>query len=152
MTTMATNCPECGAPWTAEMTCQDYFDQMGFWEIENPSVNYAVHHLMVLSYHLQHPSRYSPEGLSGAKGLLVDFLERGISPQQVRARDRDKLNSGHRNYKIKASADSHGAYAHPVTWTMTAADVIARGESNYVESVTAWARSILDTLKASANL
>ncbi len=146
------HCPECGAPWTDGVTCQEHFSQMGFWEMENPGVNYAVHHLMVLSYHLQHPSLYSPEGLSGARGLLVDFLEGGISPQQVRARNRDKLDSGRRKYKITGAPDSHGSYDHPVAWTMTAADVIARGESHYVESVNAWAHSILAALKTSENL
>ena len=145
-------CPECGAPWTDGNTCQEYLHQMGFWEMENPGVNYQVHHLMVLCYYLQHPSLYSPDGLSGAKGLLVDFLEWGISPQQTRVRDRDKLNSSNRKFKIKATPDSHGSYAHPVEWTMTAADVIARGEPNYVESVRAWAQSILQALKVSGDL
>ncbi len=151
---MSTNqsCPECGAPWTDGSSCQDYFHQMGFWEIEHMSVNGVVHHLMVLCYHLQHPSLYAPDGLRHATGLLVDFVERGVSPQTVRIRDRDKVDSGRRKFKIKATADSHGAYAHPVVWTMTAADVIARGEPNYVASVRAWAQSVLDALKASGNL
>ncbi len=151
---MTTNrhCPECGSLWKVGTTCQDHFYQMGIWEVENLSVNGVVHHLMVLCYHLQHPSLYSPEGVRGAAGLLVDFMERGIGPQEVRARDRDKLDSGRRKFKIKGTPDLHGSYAHPVTWTMTAADVIARGEANYVESVRAWARSVLEALKASGTL
>jgi len=145
-------CPECGTAWVDGITCQDHFHQMGFWEMENPAFAREVHHLMVVSYYLQHPSLYSPEGLSGAKQLLVDFLERGISPQRVRERDRDKVDSGKRNYKIKGTAASHGEYPHPIRWTMTAADVTAFGLNHYVESVRLWAQSLLNDLKTSGNL
>src|SRR5512145_2930017 len=69
--------PECNAPWQEGQTCQDHFHQMLFWENEHPPLG-EVHHLMVLCYHLQHPSLYAPEGLEYAKGLLVDFIERGL--------------------------------------------------------------------------
>jgi Family of unknown function (DUF5946) len=60
---------------------------MLFWENENPGYG-QVHHLMVLSYHLQHPSLYSPEGLSAAIHLLTDFWERGVPTEEVRKRNR----------------------------------------------------------------
>jgi hypothetical protein len=65
---------------------------MLFWEAENPNYG-VVHHLMVLCYHLQHPSLYSPEGLRQAITLLSDFLERGLTPEQVRKRSRNTVNS-----------------------------------------------------------
>ena len=71
-------CPECGASWTNGQTCDDYFHQMLFWEVENPGDGAEVHHLMVLCYHLQHPSLYSPAGLSEARRLLAEFVERGL--------------------------------------------------------------------------
>lgn len=49
-------CAECGAAWTNGQTCEDHFHQMLFWEAENPRAGAEVHHLMVLCYHLQHPS------------------------------------------------------------------------------------------------
>src|SRR5512147_743298 len=119
-------CPECGAAWADGNTCTDYFHQMLFWEAEDPSLG-IVHHLTVLCYHLQHPSLYSPEMLDGAKQLLVDFVERGVSPQTVRQRDRTKLDSGNRSWKIKGTAGSHGTYHNPIHWTMTASDVTAGG-------------------------
>ncbi len=120
------------------------------WEIENPSLG-EVHHLMVLSFYLQHPSLYSPEGLEGAKRLLVDFLERDLTPDQVRQRDRTAMDSGNRKFKIKGTAESHGAHPYPVHWTMTAADVVAGGADHYRDSVRMWARSVLASLRASAN-
>jgi hypothetical protein len=62
------HCPECGAVRHGDTTCQDGFHQMLFWENEDPA-NGAVHHLMVVSYHIQHPSLYSPEGLENAKNF-----------------------------------------------------------------------------------
>jgi hypothetical protein len=124
---------------------------MGYWELENPALQ-VVHHLMVLSYHIQHPSLYSPDGLNSAKGLLVEFLERGTTTEQVRKRNRDLMDSGKRTFKIKGTPDSQGAHAHPVSWTMTAADVTAGGVDAYCDNVTAWAHSILESLKASGNL
>jgi hypothetical protein len=122
------------------------------WDFEHPEYGRAVHHLTVLCFHLQHPSRYSPQGLAAAQGLLVDFLERGVSPQDARRRDRTALNSRNRTWKIAGTPQSRGAYAHPVPWTMTAGDVTANGITSYPDSVRSWAASILRTLRASGNL
>jgi hypothetical protein len=140
-------CPECEATWQEGQTCQDDFYQMLAWEQENSGYG-EVHHLMVLCYHLQHPSLYSPEGLSGAIRLLADFLERGLTTEQVRKRARSTVNSHKRTWKIKGTPASHGMYDPPVQWTMTAANVIASGVDNYCDSVRTWARSVYEALKA----
>jgi hypothetical protein len=144
-------CPECGAVWQNGKTCQDDFYQMLVWEHENPGYG-VVHHLMVLCYHLQHPSLYSPQGLSGAIRLLGDFLENGVTPEQVRKRDRATVNSHERTWKIKGTPASHGVYDPPVQWTMTAANVTANGVDNYCDSVRAWARSVYGALKTAGKL
>ncbi|MBZ0308548.1 MAG: DUF5946 family protein [Anaerolineae bacterium] len=136
-------CPECGA----ERTCQEDFHQMLFWEAEQPALG-AVHHLMVLCYHLQHPSLYSTDGLEAAKKLLVEFLENGLSPEQVRKQYASQVDSGQRTWKIKATLQAHGAYDTRMEWTMTAGEVVTGGAEHYVENVRAWARSVLDVLKA----
>jgi Family of unknown function (DUF5946) len=143
-------CPECGAVWQNGKTCQDDFYQMLAWEHENPGYG-EVHHLMVLCYQLQHPSLYSPEGLSGAISLLGDFLERGLKPEQVRKRDRATLNSYERTWKIKGTPASHGAYNPPVQWTTTAANVIAEGVDRYCDSVRMWAQAVYEALKTAGN-
>ncbi len=143
-------CPECGADWSDGLTCEEAFHQMGAWELENPSVYGAAHHLMVLSYHLQHPHLYSPEGLAQAQRLLVDFLERSITPAQVRRRDHRAVDSGQRKFKIKGTPEAYGSYTHPIAWTMTARDVVSAGLDRYVDNIHQWARSILESLRASA--
>lgn len=55
-------CPECGTAWSPGDTGRDCFHLLGVWEGENPAVILQAHHLMVLCYHLQHPSLYSPRG------------------------------------------------------------------------------------------
>lgn len=104
---------------------------------------------MVLCYHLQHPSLYSPEGLENARGLLVDFVEGGLTPAEARRRNRSKVDSSRREYKIKATPTSHGVYKHPVAWTMTAGDVVAGGAEAYRESVREWARSVISAIRRS---
>jgi Family of unknown function (DUF5946) len=111
-----------------------------------------VHHLTVLCYHLQHPSLYSPEGLRYAIRLLDDFLERGMTPEQVRKRNSAAVNSHERTWKIKGTPASHGAYDPPVQWMMTAADVVADGVENYCDSVRSWATSVYEALKTSGKL
>jgi hypothetical protein len=121
---------------------------MLFWEAEYPAYGAEVHHLIVLCYYLQHPSLYSPEGLKEARGLLVAFVEQGASPAEVRQRNRDRLNSSKREWKIKATATSRGSYDQAIAWTMTAADVVAGGSDQYCDNVRAWAKSINETLNA----
>jgi predicted nucleic acid-binding Zn ribbon protein len=147
----AAHCPECGAPWPEGRTCSDDFRQLLAWEFEDPR-RWDVHHLMVLCYHIQHPSLYSPGGLHGATELLGQFLEQRLSPGQVRRRIRRKVDSGKRSGPITARPGAQGAYAHPVAWRMTAAQVVEGGANAYCDNVRAWAESTLATLKASGNL
>src|SRR5687767_12044138 len=117
-------CPECGSAWSGGQTCQDYFHQMLYWEAEDMETRGVVHHLMVLCYHLQHPSRYSPEGLAHSRALLVDFVEKGLSPAYVRKRDKEKVSSANRKTNI-GGRHMKGSYDRPVLWTMTAVDVVS---------------------------
>lgn len=143
-------CPECGAAWYNGKTCQDHFHQMLYWENENPAYG-VVHHLMVLCYHLQHPSLYSPEGLRYSKQLLADFLVHNATTMEVRKNRRGAVDSSRRTWKIKGTAASHGEYDHPVQWSMTASKVIEAGAENYCDRVRTWAQAIFDDLKASGN-
>jgi hypothetical protein len=141
---MDTYCPECGAVWEDGRTCQDYFHQLLYWENEDPARG-EVHHLMVLCYHLQHPSLYSAAGLRYARQLLADFVA-GLSPEEARRRNRDAVNSGRRDWSIIARPDDQGAYERPIAWMMTVGDVVRGGISNYSVTIHRWARSIAELL------
>jgi len=143
-------CPECGTDWSGGQTCTDHFHTLLAWEWEYQMPD--VHHLLVLCYHLQHPSLYSPDGLRYSQGMLVQFVEEGIHPQQMRQRISGEVDSGNRKFKIKGTPESQGAYAFPVQWTMTAADVVAAGPEQYYDSVRTWADGMLKALRESGNL
>ena len=140
-------CPECGATWIGAQICKTHFHQMLFWEAEYPALG-EVHHLMVLCYHLQHPSLYSPEGLTEARRLLMEFVERGASPAEVRKRNRAWVDSSQRDWKITTTATSDGSYDPPIQWTMTVIDVVAGGADHYCANVRQWAQAINEALKA----
>lgn len=144
-------CPECGAVWHEGETCETDFHQMLFWEHEDSS-RWEVHHLAVLCYHLQHPTLYSQDGLTNAIGLLTAFVRDGVAPSEIRRTTKDKVNSKNRDWKITARPDSKGVYKHPVTWTMRAPDVIARGADQYVESVREWAQRAYDSIQSAENV
>ena len=143
-------CPECCAELRHGETCEDHFHLMGAWELDHQL--YDVHHLMVRCYHLQHPSLYSLEGLAGAKKLFVEFLEQGVSPQEMRQRISKEVDSGVRAYKIKGTPELHGQYAKPIRWTMWASDVTHAGIENFYASVEKWSELILKSLREWGNL
>lgn len=137
----ATVCPECGAQHRDGSSCETDFHQMLFWESEDPQ-RWEVHHLMVLCFYMQHPARYSPETLAGSRQMLADFVEGGITPGEMRRRNKVKLSSTNRKFKITGTAERHGVYDHPIPWTMRTVDVVAAGPDPYCESVRAWAASM----------
>ncbi|GAB1420899.1 hypothetical protein MASR2M15_10270 [Anaerolineales bacterium] len=102
-------CADCGAIWPDGRQCEDTFHQLLAWEAEFPEF-WAVHHYLVLCYHLQHPHLYSEAGLAGAVKLLMAFREEGLTTEQMRKRLQHEVDSGQREYKIKGHAASQGRY------------------------------------------
>jgi hypothetical protein len=143
-------CIVCGARLDDGQLCSDYFDLILFWELDY--LLYDVHHLAVLSYYLQHPEKYSPKGLQGAMLQLVDFVEKGVTPQQMRQRIAKSVASDVRTYKIAGTPARYGVYQHPLVWQMRVSDVVLGGIDNYYASVRHWAAGILSTLRQSGNL
>lgn len=139
-------CPACGADWSDGKTCEDHFYQMLFWENEYPELTYEVHNLLVANYYIQHPHLYSPQGLTNAITMLGEFLA-GVTPQEMRKKLRNEVNSSNRTFKITGTPESHGSYAVAVAWTIFAKDVTSQPVGDYKENIRAWARSIYDALK-----
>lgn len=119
---------------------------MLFWEHE-VAENGSVHHIMVLSYYLQHPSLYSQTGLQYARQLLRDFVIQRISPTQIRSEHKALLNSRDRKWNVTSRRDPKGSYGCPVHWKMTCRDVVDAGIQQYIASVQTWAGTIVDTLQ-----
>ena len=143
----STLCSECGATLADGRTCADDFHQLLFWENERPELG-EVHHLLVLCYHLQHPSLYSAEGLAHARQLLDAFVTEGLSPEAVRQRQRAAVASGARGWSITARPGNRGSYGRAMSWRVTVGDVVAAGIDNYRSQIRSWADSIDATLQA----
>ncbi len=139
MPTSYSTCPQCGAVYAAPETCQDRFNLAQSLELEQPEL-YAVHHLSVPCYMLQH-NRYSAKGWQYARGLLVEFIHNGKSPQEIRKGSRKQVDSGHRTWSL-----THGpklAGVEEIDWSFTIADVRLDTPEHYCADVRAWTESIL---------
>ena len=138
------NCPECGAP---DQRCQTRFDE--FLVLEFTDAGYgAVHHLTVAAYMVQHSSKMTREGWLFERNLLREFLIEHKPPAYVRKQNKDIVDSGKRNFKIK-SRDGKPVI-DKTTWKKTILDVRAENADVYCEDITAWARSVLEEAEAVA--
>jgi hypothetical protein len=143
---MAT-CPDCGASLALSETCETNFFQMLYWENEFPEYGEQVHHLIVLCYHVQHPGLYSKDGLAFGLALLDEFVNRGATPQRMGKHIRSSMVQRGRKLRVGGTAENHGEYPTPITWSFTTADVIREGHQAYCLNVQRWAEAILADLE-----
>ena len=136
---MPINCTICGAKLPKETTCQDLFDLNQLKEIEQPEY-YALHHLSVLCYMLQH-NIYSRSGWLGARDLLYQFVNRGLTPTAARRQNRKKLDSGKRDWSLTKGEKLVGVES--VVWTNTIVDVRLDTAEHYSADVRLWAEKVL---------
>lgn len=149
---MATSCAECGAVLPEGKMCRDYFEEMITWDFEDFLGAGQVHHLTVLCYNLQHPHVYSKRGLEDAKDFLHEFVEKNVSFEEHDKRNRERLGSDVRDWKITGSDEDHGSYDEMPQWTIHASEVALRGKEGYPERVRAWAQSVYDALAQSGTI
>jgi hypothetical protein len=143
--TTTTVCPECGALLPANTSCHDIFGQLLALEYQYPQSFGAVHHLMVMSYNVQHPGAYTDDFWNKTVAMLNDVVEQEISGAQLRKRMQHELaaHQGRMSIKIKGTPER----AHQHAWTMRAVDVVTDDPQVYIERVWQWARSIVATLE-----
>lgn len=141
---MPFTCPQCGAAFSADETCQDRFQVSQLAEVEHPAY-YAVHHLSVPCYMLQH-NVYSRDGWVCVRRLLHQFVHEGLTPQAARRQNRKTLDSGHRTWSLTRGAKLAGVEA--VAWTRTVADVRLDTAEHYCADVRRWAESVLTDSEA----
>jgi hypothetical protein len=132
------NCPECGA---ADYACEARFNECLALEFSDAAYG-AVHHLTVTAYMLQHSSKLTREGWLEERKLLREFLVENKPPAFIRQQNKDLVDSGKRAFKIK-STDGKPVVTR-FTWTKTILDIQMENAEDYCESVTAWARSVLE--------
>jgi hypothetical protein len=146
------HCAECGAVLGEGKTCRDYLETMITWDFEDFLGVGQVHHLTVLCYNLQHPRVYSQKGLEDAKSFLKEFVDEHISFEAHDKRNRERLSSNVRDWKITGTPSDFGTYEHAPVWTMHTPDIAIPGVEGYEDRVRAWSVSIRTSLEQSGNL
>jgi hypothetical protein len=132
------SCPECGV---IDNLCHSRFDEFLVLEFTDPGYG-AVHHLTVTAYMVQHSSKLTREGWLFERNLLREFLVENKPPAYIRKQNKEVVDSGKRNFKIK-SRDGKPVIGKS-TWSKTILDVRAENAEIYCEDITVWATSVLE--------
>jgi glycosyltransferase involved in cell wall biosynthesis len=140
-------CPECGADLGELERCDELFGQALAWEWLDPPRSYANHHLLVLSWEIQHPSRFSEPALAWARDALRHGVREGIDPEQLR-REAAYLSRQRRDDGFRIVRE--GGEVVPRKWARTFADVVAEGSDAMPESVMRLAEAIVEELEKEA--
>ena len=134
-------CPECGASLKPEQGCLELFHSLLAKDFSGPDF-FAVHHLVVPSYTLQHPSRLSEEGWHTMRFTLEELLDTK-NPAEVRERLSHSLSSTVRDFSLHKG----NSKSLELAWSITAADVRLETAAIYGEDVRRWATSVLRDLQ-----
>jgi hypothetical protein len=143
---MSWKCPQCGAEFLTDERCRDRFDLCLAREFENPATFGAVHHLTVACYMLQH-NAYSREVWLEARNMIARFVREGVTPAEIRKRNRYRLDSGRRTWSVTKGAKlpEFGAIA----WSRTIAGVRPEDDPDiYGANVKLWAISVLEDTRS----
>ncbi len=107
----------------------------------NDPAYYAVHHLSVPAYYLQH-NMYSLEGWLAVHKLLSEFVFEGLMPQQAREKYKHNFDSKKREFSIVRGQKLPGV--EQIAWGFTVADVRLDTAEHYCEDVRRWARQVCE--------
>ncbi|MGZ3673268.1 MAG: DUF5946 family protein [Ktedonobacterales bacterium] len=131
-------CPQCGAKYSTDETCEDRFNLGQAREMTDPA-SFAVHHLSVPCFMLQH-NRYSHDGWIQVRQMLTRFLA-GLTPDEARRDRRKAVDSGNRTYSFTKGPKLAGVES--IAWTYTIADVRLDTAEHYCADVWAWAAQVV---------
>jgi hypothetical protein len=148
---MSDHCPECGAHYTNESTCQAVFDTFLVLEFTEAAFG-SVHFLTVACFMIQH-GRYSDEGLKWIERQLRAHLEEQVPVEEIRRRAQREADQASRRWKVNRQPDEPPP--PQVAWSMTIADVAAgyldeHGQPDagrYCQLIRQWARTTLNEMR-----
>jgi hypothetical protein len=107
------------------------------WEADDPELR-AEHFLIVASYNLQHPARFTDEALANLRAGLIEHLDRGTAAEELRRRASLRFEGSTRVLKPVSER-------RPVLlqWDTTIADVYLPDQpESAAERVRGWAAAI----------
>jgi Family of unknown function (DUF5946) len=151
---MSETCRECGATVPDGGSCRDHLHALLLLEAEIPGVGGSIlHFYAVAAYGLQHPDsmNYTPEALAGLHATLAEALD-GRPIEKIRRRMRRDAEGAGRI--TRRGGDPQVSWRRG-NWPVTIADVCTAETfgaydtyEEYARRVTAWARSVRETLDA----
>jgi hypothetical protein len=136
---MPSACPRCGAKLPEGETCPGRFDVLQLKELEDPAF-YAVHHLSVPSYMLQH-NAYSRRGWIEVRKLLYRFVHERWTPAMALRHYHACGDDRRRGWSLTRGEKPAGA--DRIVWTFTIGDVRAEDAETYCADVGRWAERVL---------
>jgi hypothetical protein len=145
-------CVECGSRLPGTGECWARVHEL--LEIESPvlvncdpETGMRAHYFAIASYLLQHPSRSTQPAL---EGLLDDVTSMLHEPRPM-SELREQVWRRHRGVNVSRVATpddrAHIASHWPTQWSITASDVIATADDDYVASVAEWAAATVAQLE-----
>ncbi|NJM07939.1 hypothetical protein HC891_19715 [Candidatus Gracilibacteria bacterium] len=132
-------CPECGAIYSQELSCWDVLGLIIAWEYADADL-LREHFLTVASYNFQHPTQFTDTALVSLWSAYTEYLDNQLALAEIRRR----VGQAHQGATrvLKPAAERSPSLRR---WTMTIADVYDGGQAEgAAERVRAWARSIRD--------
>ena len=143
---MPEKCPECGAVLRSGWACRDYFDALLFLESDlglshgallSSTDMQAAHFYTVSCYVLQHPigMRYTVAAIQTTKDNLEQYLAETRSIADIR----QSISQAPEKVRILRGDDETPHDWGITKWSMTTADVLALGASEYLKSTQEWA-------------
>ncbi|MCW5875044.1 MAG: hypothetical protein KIS88_10405 [Anaerolineales bacterium] len=132
------NCPQCGGKVPEGVQCSDRFWEGQILEGSHPAY-YAVHHLSVPAYYLQH-NLYSRQGWLAVHKLLSEFVFDGLTPENARRKIGRHVDSRNRTFSIVRGEKLLGV--EQIEWGLTIADVRLDTAEHYCADVRRWARQV----------
>jgi hypothetical protein len=142
---MSAPCPDCGAVFDQDDTCQSVFDSLLVLEFTDPAYG-EVHMLTVACFMIQH-RRYSDEALVWIEQQLRAHLERDVPVGQIRKHAAQEARQDKRAWKVTRRPGEKPL--PPIAWSMTIADV-AQGyqdAASYRDLVKQWAKATLKEMR-----
>lgn len=130
-----TVCSEC----PGDISCREYFDLCQAREFSEPAY-FAVHHISVPCYYLQH-NLYSKDGWLATRERLSAFLATEHPPGPARDPDRTRFSSANRRFRFTRGDKLAGV--ETIRWSITIADIRLDTPELYCAGVSTWGRSIL---------
>ena len=137
MPTELPTCPECGAPAVRGQSCWEQLGLLIAWEAGDPALR-AEHFLIVASYNLQHPARFTDEALANLRAGLIERLDHDVAVAELRRR-------ASRQFEGKMRVLKPASERRPTVrrWSSTIADVYLPDQpAGAAERVRGWASAI----------